>query len=329
MSIQNNFDSGIFTISLDFELHWGVSETRTVEDYRENLDNTRKAIKKMLELFKEYEIHVTWATVGFLFCRDKDEILSYAAKIRQPEYANDKLSNYKLLTRIGKDYVEDPYHFGNDVLPLIQACPYQEIATHTFSHYYCLEEGQEKENFSDDIDAAMKVASSLNIKLESIVFPRNQYSGEYLEVCRQKGLKVYRGNATSWLYKPLAAKEQHLIRRGGRLADSYINLSGYNTHELELKNGLFNAPASRFLRPYSSKLGIFEKLRLARMKKEMTFAAKKKRLYHLWWHPHNFGKNVQENINFLKKILDHYLLLKNRYSFISLNMGELPSIFKK
>jgi hypothetical protein len=61
----------------------------------------------------------------------------------------------------------------------------------------------------------------------------------------------------------------------------------------------------------------------------MTFAAKKKRLYHLWWHPHNFGKNVQENINFLKKILDHYLLLKNRYSFISLNMGELPSIFKK
>jgi peptidoglycan/xylan/chitin deacetylase (PgdA/CDA1 family) len=283
----------------------------------------------MLALFEEYEIHVTWATVGFLFCRDRDEILSYAAKIRQPGYVNPKLSNYKLLAGIGNDHLEDPYHFGNDVLPLIQACPHQEIGTHTFSHYYCLEEGQKTENFSDDIDAAIAIASSFNIRPDSIVFPRNQYADKYLEVCRQKGLKVYRGNPTSWLYKSLAAKDQHLIRRGGRLVDSYINLSGYNTHELELNNVLFNAPASRFLRPYSSKLGIFEKLRLERIKKEMNFAAKKNRLYHLWWHPHNFGKNVQENINFLKKILDHYLLLKHRYSFISLNMGELPSILKK
>jgi peptidoglycan/xylan/chitin deacetylase (PgdA/CDA1 family) len=321
---KHNFDKGIFVISLDFELHWGVSETKTVNDYKENLNNVRLAIKKMLELFKEYEIHVTWATVGFLFCRNKDEILSFAGKVRQPQYTNSRLSNYRLLPEIGNDYMQDPYHFGDDVIPLIQSYPHQEIGTHTFSHYYCLEEGQSPEEFADDIDAANAIASEFDLKMTSIVFPRNQYSDQYLQVCVNKGLQAYRGNQTSWLYKPLAAKGQHLIRRAGRLADSYINISGFNSHAKQLKETrLYNIPASRFLRPYSSKLAFLENMRLKRIKNEMNFAARNNRLYHLWWHPHNFGKYVEENIAFLEKILQHYSLLKQKFSFTSLNMGEI------
>ena len=45
--------TGIFTISLDFELHWGVSENKTVQQYYENLAGTRKAIDEMLHLFQD------------------------------------------------------------------------------------------------------------------------------------------------------------------------------------------------------------------------------------------------------------------------------------
>jgi hypothetical protein len=327
---KQHFERGIFVISLDFELHWGVSETKTVEDYRQNLDNTREAIRKMLELFQQYEVHVTWATVGFLFCKTKEELLSYVNNISQPQYVNKNLSNYRLLPEIGNDYIQDPYHYGNDMLSLIQTYPHQEIGTHTFSHYYCLEQGQSLKNFSDDMDAAISIASISNIKLNSIVFPRNQYSKDYLEICQQKNINVYRGNSTSWLYKPLAAKDQHILRRAGRLLDSYLNLSGDNTHNVEIESNTkqYNVPASRFLRPYNSKIHFLEGLRLRRIKKEMDCAAKQKKIYHLWWHPHNFGKNVDENIDFLKKILEHYFFLKNKFSFTSMNMGELPLIFE-
>lgn len=327
--MSETFESGIFVISLDFELHWGVSETKTVEEYKENLENTRTAIRQMLELFKNYNIHTTWATVGFLFCKNKSEIIEKTERIDKPEYKNKKLSNYCLIKDIGNDYMTDPFHFGNDVISSIKKYPNQEIATHTFSHYYCLEEGPVLKNFEDDLNLALSTAKEQNIIISSIVFPRNQYSEQHLKICLEKGIKTYRGNSSGWLYKTSSSKEQHLLRRAARLGDSYLNLSGNNSSFLEESYfGMYNVPASRFLRPFNKKLKFLEKLRLIRLKKEMTYAAKNNKLYHLWWHPHNFGKNVSENIAFLKSILEHYLILKNIYGFDSLNMSEVP-FYKK
>ena len=61
---------GIFTVSLDFELYWGVRDKRTIEDYEKNLEGAKKAIEVILEVFEEYEVHATWATVGFLFAKN-------------------------------------------------------------------------------------------------------------------------------------------------------------------------------------------------------------------------------------------------------------------
>ena len=47
----------------------------------------------------------------------------------------------------------------------------------------------------------------------------------------------------------------------------------------------------------------------------MLHAAKNKKLFHLWWHPHNFGINLKENIHFLEKILGYYTYLKTKYNF--------------
>ena len=55
----------------------------------------------------------------------------------------------------------------------------------------------------------------------------------------------------------------------------------------------------------------------------MNFAAKKGLVYHLWWHPHNFGINQSENFAFLEKLLRHYKKLNNEIDFESKNMQQL------
>ncbi|HMK05282.1 MAG TPA: hypothetical protein VK489_13860, partial [Ferruginibacter sp.] len=79
---------------------------------------------------------------------------------------------------------------------------------------------------------------------------------------------------------------------------------------------------SRFLKPYNKNLAVLEKLKLKRILDEMTIAAKKNHLYHLWWHPHNFGVNISENMANLDTILIHYRYLHKKYGFTNLTMKE-------
>ncbi len=46
-------------------------------------------------------------------------------------------------------------------------------------------------------------------------------------------------------------------------------------------------------------------------------------MYHLWWHPHNFGVNLDKNIDFLEKILQYYQQLNVQGKMQSLNMGKM------
>src|SRR5690606_37691983 len=103
----------------------------------------------------------------------------------------------------------------------IAATPGQEIATHTLSHYYTLEEGQTLEAFEADLGAALEIASRHGIDIRSIVFPRNQYSSDHLDVCRQRGIRSYRGNPKSWAYEATGKVGQTKVRRAFRLADAH------------------------------------------------------------------------------------------------------------
>lgn len=58
----------------------------------------------------------------------------------------------------------------------------------------------------------------------------------------------------------------------------------------------------------------------------MLYAAKNNSLYHLWWHPHNFGANINENLFILEEILKYYTYLNCKYKMKSLNMGEISKM---
>jgi hypothetical protein len=66
-------------------------------------------------------------------------------------------------------------------------------------------------------------------------------------------------------------------------------------------------------------------LRLRRIKKAMNEAADNGRIFHLWWHPHNFGKNTKMNLAFLELILRHYHTLRQERHCMSLNLAEIAA----
>jgi len=314
---------GYLIISLDFELCWGVRDHRTISDYGENILGGRDAIKQILSLFLKYGIHATFATVGLLFFSEK-HVLMNNLPLLKPNYKDPRLTPYgATMESLGESETEDPYHFGASLIREILATPGQEIGSHTFSHYYCMEEGQTLEQFSADLDQAIGVAKAWGISPKSIVFPRNQWRQEHLDVCHRKGLLAYRGTETNWIYWPRKRRDDNMLFRGLRLLDSYINIGGHQVYPPPVCSSgcLVNLPASRFLRPWSRRLAWLEKLRLHRIKKSMTVAAEQGKVFHLWWHPHNFGKNTEQNLIFLESVLKCYKALEERLQFRSVNMG--------
>ena len=222
-------DAGVFTISLDFELFWGLRDGHSLPALSGQVLGARKAIPQILGAFATHEIHATWATVGFLSFEARMHSIAAAPEAR-PRYRDMRLSPYPQLARIGPDERRDPFHFGRSLVELIAKTPHQEVATHTFSHYYCLEPGQDLTAFRADLDAAQRAAASLGLALKSIVFPRNQVCPAYFAALRDAGIEAYRGNPGSPLYAASGKSGNTLAKRAGRLADSYVNLSGTPRH---------------------------------------------------------------------------------------------------
>lgn len=313
--------TGNFVISLDFELLWGVRDHLDRQSYGANVLGARQAIPRMLDIFAEHGIRATWATVGFLFCESKDELLSILPEDR-PAYHNARLSNYSYLDEVGENERSDPYYFGASLIERIRQTPGQEIGTHTLSHFYCLEEGPTPGSFEADLQAAMSVASQKGITLRSIVFPRNQFAREHIDICRLLGFTAYRGNPSGWAYGATRGSEQTAMRRAVRLVDAYSGILGPHTFEADAAIPR-NVPASRFLRPCSGPLATFHASHLHTIKRGMRAAAKTGVGYHLWWHPHNFGRNIDANMDGLKQIVSYFAVLRDRFGMSSQTMGQV------
>ena len=101
---------GRLIVSLDFELFWGMLDVTTLDAYREHVLGGREAIPKMLALFQEYGIHATWATVGFLFGENPEDLREYLPE-RGPSYDDGSLDGYTWL-RDGKAQDRDCFFTG-------------------------------------------------------------------------------------------------------------------------------------------------------------------------------------------------------------------------
>jgi hypothetical protein len=318
---------GALVISLDFELHWGVRDKCASDGpYRQNLLGARKAIPQILDLFEEFDVAATWATVGFLFAGSRREREEFSPAVR-PQYADARLDPYAEPT--GENEGDDPLHYAQGLIAQIAKRPKQEIATHTFSHYYCQEPGETKEAFAADLTSAMAIARRHGIDIRSIVFPRNQFHHGYEEILKKAGLLAYRGNELHWMYRPRRRSEETLAVRGPRLLDHYLPISGSKVlgwDEVLQPNGLCDVRSSMFLRPYSVERKSFESLRLSRICSGIRAAAERRGIFHLWWHPHNFGAHTRENLDFLRNVLEVFSECRLTHGMKSLSMAGVASI---
>ncbi len=313
--------NGALVISLDFELLWGVFDKIEWREKKEYFQNTRKVIPEILHLFEKYEISCTWATVGMLFNENWDDWNSNISDIL-PNYENSKLSAYKFGKAIQSKKNEE-LCFAPDLIRQIQETPGQEIGTHTYSHYYCLEKGQGLSSFRADMKQAKLLADKLRIDLTSLVFPRNQVNRDYLEACKEFGLKTVRTNPEAWYWQD--TQKDSLKQKIFRTGDAYIGINNKSYKGVsKIYPGITGQKASRLLRPHSGK-NFLDKTRIKRIQCEMRKAAKNNEIYHLWWHPHNFGENPEQNLRDLEIILKEIILLKNKFNFESFNMNSVSS----
>ena len=316
---------GSFVISLDFELLWGVFDVVDYKEKEQYFLNTRKVIPAVLEIFDQNKIHATWAVVGMLFHKDWAEWKYHQPGVI-PGYDNTNLSAYKFGNNIATAETEN-FVFAPEIIRKIKHTDGQEIATHTYSHYYCLEKGQQEEQFTEDLKKAVQVAEQMNIKLKSLVFPRNQLQEKYLRICANLGIENVRSNPSAWYWKDTSAET--FTTKIFRSGDAYLPLGKktYALSELVQKREMpLEQKTSRFLRPVE-KNSALRKMKLRRIREEMTKAAKNAEIYHLWWHPHNFGNKPEESLNDLRSIIAHFDHCRQEYAFQSLNMQEINDLY--
>lgn len=312
--------SGIFIISLDFELFWGMQDCISFQEYKGHIMGGRKAIPKLLSLFEEHQIHATWAIVGFMFAESFNELKKYIPqKSLRPSYDNKKLSTYRCFSRIGTDEDSAPCFYASSIIKHIADTPGQEIGSHTFSHYYCRESGQTIKQFEADVRSAIQIAKDHGYKVSSMVFPRNQTEKEYVDVISKLGFTAYRKEESDWIHRKI---KNHTLLRALRLMDVYLPLTGQGGYHIVKENGNAVIPGSRMYKPYFRHFSFLEGMKVHRIKKQMLHAAVNGLTFHLWWHPHNIGERTEFHMDQIKEILEYYDYLNREYGMKSMNMRE-------
>lgn len=316
----------IFTISLDFELHWGRFDKYPVEQCLSYYSATRKAIPKMLAMFEASGVHVTWAAVGGLMADNLEEWRAYAPALK-PSYVNKNFSAFNWLERQQQLFPETL--FAPELVREILQTKGQEFGCHTYSHYYTCEKGQQMEQFRADLKACQRLAlEKFDIKLGTLVFPRNQYDNEAILVAVEEGFDTLRSNPSDWFWRH--TEERSIVKKLFRTGDTLISIgkdSFYPLPVIQKGNGPVLLPTSRLLRPFVGNK-IAHQRRMSRIKSEMQKSAEKGMVYHLWWHPHNFGHFTQENLNYLQELLVFFQRLRDDYGMVSLTMKETAGLVR-
>lgn len=315
--------TGRFVISLDFELMWGVRDRRSVKTYGDAILGARAAIPLMLRRFEAAGIRATWATVGLLFARSRQQMHEYSPGVRA-RYRDARLCPYRAVSsgEVGADERSDPFHFAASLIDRIAQTPGQEIATHTYGHAYCLEPGQTIAAFRADLASARAIAVECGLSMRSIVFPRNQIAPGYVFAARNEGFSILRGPASGWVYRSVPDAQTTRALRAVRFADGALPLIGQQVVHTRQALGGWDVPASRFLRPWTPATRYYSALHIKRICAEMTSAARERATYHLWWHPHNFGRHTGRNLAQLDRILTHYKHLRDTAGFRSASMQD-------
>lgn len=308
---------GVFVLSLDTELCWGVVDKP--EQLKNNLkyyEQARNCIDKILILLEKYNISATWAIVGHLFLRECNS----TGGQKHLDIPRSTYTWYK------KDWFnespctndkDDPLWYGQDIIKKINNCKvYQEIGCHSFAHIPYGDENTKRDTVQADLANCVCEAEKLGLKLRSFVFPRND-SG-FIDELKNFGFITYRGTEPSW-YKTFPKR----IRKICHIIDQFLAIAPPVSIP-ECDKELYNISASMFYLPMNGFRGLIPiSSRIHKAKKGIKKAIRNKKIFHLWFHPFNIATDQEKLLCGLEEIFKEVYLSLENGELETKSMGEV------
>jgi len=312
-------ERGVFTISLDFELIWGTLDLFGPERFRRACEVERSVLVRLLDLFAEYEVPATWCVLGHLFldsCTNTNG--SKHPEIVRPTHLWCRHDWFHFDPCTTEETAT--IFYGRSLLERIRTCRVpQEIGCHSFSHVIFGDPGCSAATAESEVRACVRLASEMGIELRSFAFPRNSVG--HLDVLRRHGFSCYRGPDPTWYEKrrwPGLVKRLLNLWEVLRAAEPPVVLPTW------APAGLWNIPGSMIYFPmHGLRRYIPLELRVRRAVKGLDAAVRRKRVFHLWFHPTNLADEPEAMFDGLRRILEHACLLCERGELVVRTMAAL------
>ncbi len=312
-------DRGVFTISLDFELIWGTLDLFGPERFRRACEIERAAVVRLLDLFAEHEVPATWCVLGHLFLDSCTQTNGHKhPEIVRPTHnwcRHDWFHPDPCATE-----ATAPIFYGRSLLERIRSCPVaQEIGCHSFSHVIFGDRGCSPATAESEISACVRLARDMGLELRSFAFPRNSVG--HLDVLRRNGFICYRGPDATWYEKrPWPGLSKRLLHLWDvlRASEPAVVLPEWTPA------GLWNIPGSMIYFPmHGLRRYLPVRLRVLRAVKGLNAAVRRKRVFHLWFHPTNLADQIESMFSGLRSILEHACRLRDRGDLVFHTMAAL------
>ncbi|UCD18912.1 MAG: polysaccharide deacetylase family protein [candidate division WOR-3 bacterium] len=289
---RHDNSKGVLVISADLELAWGWRYSKAQENPLEKALRTRANFPVLFRLFEEYNIPVTWATVGHLLLNSCGRS-SHDWMHRIPFFENAKWSY-----RNGDWFDADPRTnwrkaeawYAPDLIEKIVASKAEhEIGCHTFSHIDFSDSICPSSVAEDEVIACIAAAKHWDIDLRSFVFAAGTY-GNY-EVLKKHGFTNYRKRLRWELSQP-----------------------SFDDH------GLVVLPSSCALQ--GGNLGWSRDYTAYRLKKYIDRAVTSRTVCHFWFHPSFDGWFLN---NVFPCVLKHAAELRDQNRLWIATMGQVAA----
>lgn len=312
-------NTGVFTLSLDFELIWGTLDLFGPDRFREACLRERALIDPLLDLFTEFEIPATWCVLGHLFlgsCESGDgkkhpEISEpHHDWCRQGWFAHDPCSTEEA----------EPIFYGRSLVNKIMQCKVQqEIGCHSFSHVIFGDDGCSEETAESELAACLKLAEERNIDMVSFAFPRNRVG--HLPLLEQFGFRVFRGPDAVWYEQ---GNRSGWIRRLFHLWDVVRAAQPPVVLPKRITKQLWDVPGSMIYFPmHGFRRWLPLSWRVSRAIKGLNAAVRQKKVFHLWFHPTNLADQSERMFAGLRQIFEQVRMLRENGMLTVLPMRSL------
>ncbi len=308
---------GVFTISIDHEFGWGRPERLFSSEEASSVRTEAAVVRKLLKLFEEFRVPVTWAVVGHLL-----EVRCSAGEIIHPEYPRPVYFGEHtdwFFQHPDPGEVHDPLWFDSEnLIPEILSSPVRhEIASHSYAHIALGAGNVNGEAVKHDINKARSLHKERGLPFETFVFPWN--SEGFHAFLKEAGLKRYRGTTSRW-YDLLPG----VLKRAGRLLEYFLPTAPPAVVPSFHSSGLLSIPDSMLLlRRAGIRRVVPAHMLLRKALRGLRRAVGEKRIFHLWFHPFNFCYDTEMQLNILRKILKEAARLREQGAIDILTMAEI------